>query len=130
MDKTILVEKDIEEGRRLIEVLQQNGFPVSSAFWLYKPEPEEWRLTFASPLYDEQGPLKSYQFIQSVLSKLSPPIGISITDTSVVSSHNELVENLRHIPSSKSPQLSEIRLRGNSINNKYIDDIYIYYVNE
>lgn len=128
MDKTILVEKDIEEGQKVIEALQENGFPVNSAFWLYKPEPDEWRLTFASPLIDEQGPFKAYSFVQKVLAKFSPPVGISVAETTVLSDKDELVEGLRYLDRQTPGILPNMRLRGNSIKNRYIDDIYIYFV--
>lgn len=127
MDKTILVEKDIEEGRKVIEALKENGFPVNAAFWLYKSEPDEWRLTFASPLIDEQGPFKAYSFVQKVLSKFSPPLGIAVAETTVLSDRDELVEGLRRMDKQTPGILPNMRMRRSSINKRYVDDIYIYY---
>ena len=87
MVKTILVERDLEEGRRLLErldvkeaetapasgrtraaTLPRTKVPVQAAFWWYLPESQEWRLIIATPLVDSYGPLSVYTKIQARLS--------------------------------------------------------------
>lgn len=127
MDKTALVERNIEDGRRLLEALDEADFQVSVALWLYVVEDEEWRFMVASPLVDQRGTKESYAFIQGVLALLSPPSGISLKQVSVVSPKHELLKLFR-VAVRTGPGISGIRFTGNTINNVFIEDAYIYRV--
>ena len=125
MDKTVLVEKNIDEGKRLIIGLDNTGFQVDAAMWFYLSDPAEWRLFLASPFVDKEGPKKAYSFIQSVLERLSPPSEISLKDISVLSPSHHLIHLLR-IAIRTGPGISGIRFTQNVINNTLIEDAYIY----
>jgi len=125
MDKTVLVEKEIEEGKRLIEELDKKNFNVQAALWFYMADANEWRLLIASPYVEKEGPKKSYNFIQAVLSKLLPPPDISSRNISVVSPSHNLIKLIR-VAIHTGPGISGIRFTGNVINNTLIDDAYIY----
>jgi hypothetical protein len=135
-----LVEKDIEDGRKLIEALDQADFRVHAALWFYFSDSEEWRLMIATPLVDEQGPKETYTRVQSVLAKLFKtsrfvPIhgfpqvevstGISLKDISVVSPKHNIIQALRAAIRT-GPGISGIRLTRNAFNNVFIEDAYIY----
>ena len=60
MVTALLVDKKIEAARALLGKLKDNGLPISSAFWNYLAEPEQWTLMIASPLVDSEGPLAVY----------------------------------------------------------------------
>jgi len=90
-------------------------------------EDEEWRFMVASPLVDQRGTKESYAFIQGVLALLSPPSGISLKQVSVVSPKHELLKLFR-VAVRTGPGISGIRFTGNTINNVFIEDAYIYRV--
>ena len=125
MDKTVLVEKDIQEGKRLIEALDKTDFEVEAALWFYLTDSDEWRLLIASPFAEKNGPKKAYSFIQSILAQLPPPSGISLKDISVLSPKDHLISLLR-IAILTGPGISGIRFTRNVINNTLIEDAYIY----
>jgi hypothetical protein len=125
MDKKILVEKDINEGKRLIAVLDKADFQIKGAFWFYLPDSDEWRLYIGTPIEAKLGPIKAYGIIQNELAKLSPPIELSLKDISVISPDDELIGLLR-IAVRTGPGISGIRFTRNVINNKFIEDAYIY----
>jgi len=127
MDKTALVETDIEDGKKLVEALDKANFPVHSALWFYLSESDEWRFIVASSLVDENGPKDAYTQIQRVLAKLSKPFGISLKNISVVSPNDDLIQLLR-ITISTGPGISGIRFARNTINNIFIEDSYLYRV--
>jgi hypothetical protein len=126
MDKTALVERGVDDGRKLLEALDSAGFQVSAALWFYVSDADEWRLMIASPLVDEKGPRKAYTFIQSVLAGLSP-LGISLRSISVVSPHHEVIQLLkgaiRNVPGRR-----DVRVTRNAVNNVFIEDAYIYHM--
>lgn len=125
MDKTVLVEKDIQEGKELIEALDKADFQVQAAMWFYFTDSDEWRLLIASPLVEKNGPKKAYSFIQSVLTHLSPPTGISLKDISTLSPAHHPISLLR-VAIRTGPGISGIRFAGNVVNNILIEDAYIY----
>jgi len=49
MAETILVKSDIDAGQELLRILDDSGFPVSAAAWIYFPDAEEWRLVMRTP---------------------------------------------------------------------------------
>lgn len=125
MVKAALVEKDIQEGKRLIEELDKTNFKVRAALWFYLTDSDEWRLFIASPFVEKEGPIKSYDFIQTLLVKLSPPSEISLKDISVLSPSSDLIKLMR-LAIHTGPGISGIRFTRNVINNTLIEDAYIY----
>jgi hypothetical protein len=125
MVKTALVEKDIEEGKRLIEELDKTNFIVRAALWFYVSDADEWRLFIASPFVEKEGPKKSYNFIQSVLAKISPTVSISLKEISVLKLSDDLIKTIRSAIRT-GHGISGIRFTGNVINNTLIEDAYIY----
>lgn len=125
MDKALLVDKGIPEGKRLIEALDSKGLPVHAALWLYDSGNEEWRLLIASPMTKEKGPIKTLRFIQSVLNKLKPPPEISLKDVSAISPDNDIIQFIK-VAIRTGPGIHAIRFSRNVINGLLIDDAYIY----
>ncbi len=125
MGQTVLVEKEIEEGKRLIEALDKANFQVEAAMWFYLTDSDQWRLFIASPFAEKNGPKNAYSFIQSVMSKLSEPLGITLKDISVLSPKHHLISLLR-VALRTGPGISGVRFTRNVINNTLIEDAYIY----
>jgi hypothetical protein len=98
---------------------------VQAAIWFYLTDSGEWRLLIASPFVEKDGPKKAYSFVQGVLAKSSPPLGISLKDISVVSPKHHLISLLRRAIRT-GPEISDIRFTRNVINNTLIEDAYIY----
>jgi len=125
MDKTALVERDMQEGKDLIEALDKTEFKVDASLWFYSSDSDEWQLLIASPFVEENGPRKSYGFIRSVLAQPSPPSGISLKNVSVLSPKHQLIKLLR-MAITTGPGISNIRFTRNVVSNTLIEDAYIY----
>src|SRR2546425_4358232 len=95
MGGTILVRLPIDEGRKLVDALEDSGIPLKAAFWLYFDEADVWRLVVASPLVDKEGPLRVYERIQEVLKKLAETIPIQLSEISAFSPNDGIVKPLR-----------------------------------
>ena len=124
MDKSTLVDKDINEGKKLIEAIDEAGITLQAALWFYLSESDEWRFMIALPVIDQTGPKKTYKIIQSILSKMEP-LGISLKDISIVSPNHNLIKVLKMVIST-GPGIQGIRMKRNMVNNIFIEDIYIY----
>ena len=125
MGKATLVDRDMQAGEALLKKLDEDKFKIKAALWLYMPDPEEWRLVFASPIVDTDGPIKAYEKVQSELQELDGRSELSLQNIALVSPHDKLIMALKTtIKTGK--EISHIRLTGNVINGVFIEDAYIY----
>ena len=125
MDTTILVDKDIEDGRRLLFALRQAGFGVNRMFWVHFPDTEEYRLVIASDVVDEAGPIAAYARVKSVLDQLSPPVEIPLTAITLMSPQDQLLQAIDKIAPRHG--LGSIgRIRAGGIGNMFVEDLIVY----
>ena len=99
--------------------------PVPAAFWHYNDEFYRWRLLIASPLVDKLGPKSVYTRVQAVIHELDLRDELSLWVVSVVSPKETVVEALKS-SLRLEPYFSEIRLAGEAIENRDLEDEYIY----
>lgn len=129
MDKRTLVERDYSEGAILVKALDDSGFPVYAALWLYNPEKENWRLLLASKSFDNTGPMKAYEHINEVLTSINEQndaFDISLANISFVRTNDPLIKRLGTAIQTDPTSLTGIRFSRNAIDNYYIEDAYIY----
>jgi hypothetical protein len=127
MDKKTLVNIDIEEGKKLIDLLDRSGMKISSAFWLYLTEIQEWRLMLATPDIDTLGRKKTYAKILELLNQHLESIDMPLDAISVISPDQELNRHLRTVVK-KGKEISG-RFSGIVVNGTLIEDTYLYRVN-
>lgn len=128
MGTATLVDQEIQDGKRLIDALNQAGLSVNSALWLYLPEKETWRLMLTSPIFDKEGPLETYKEIISVFNKVQPELKINWLNLVAVSPQNKLIQGLRKLQQDWNLNLLRKRLTNYTVNHIYIDDAYIYQI--
>jgi hypothetical protein len=129
MDKTTLVDVDIESGTELIRTLDREKFPIKAALWLYDTEDSDWKLIISTPLVDEKGPRYGYKIIQRILSHNLDNINMSLADISLVSPRNPLIQTLESWMKIENVD-SPLRLSRNVLNGIYIDEARIYRVRQ
>ena len=123
MAKTTLVEKDIEEGRKLLQTLDAAGIPVVAAYWLYELEWNRWRLVFATPLVETTGSTPIYRRIREMLESGAEGAG-AFEDLAIVSLRDRVASGLHRIPGSDG--VPEFRLTDGVVNGLSVDDAYVY----
>lgn len=124
MDSTLLVDQDIEDGRKLIKALDRSKFALTGALWFYFSDARDWLLLLVSPLADTSGPTWCYRKIQSVIEDMPRNFGLSLSRISVVSPTDSLIRLLGkaiHVEGT-----SRVRFRRNTINGVFIEDALIY----
>ena len=125
MDKELLVNSDIQAGKKLVEVLDKSKFLLEGALWFYSSESAEWHLLLVTKLVDIIGPKKAYIIVWEALNDLRSEIGFSLERISVLSPKDKLIQLLRKaIRTDKG--ISEIRFSKNTINGVFIEDAFIY----
>ena len=121
MYKTMLVEQQIEDGRKLLEQLDAERFPVSAAFWFFLPERETWSLVIVSPIADTKGPHYGYTRIQRALGKAEAP-SLALDDITLVGKQDPKFIELRIVVGTPWPESLEGRARP----LRHLEDSYVY----
>lgn len=125
MDKTALVDRDIEAGRRLVQALDHAGFPVTAALWNFLPEEGTWRLLIASPQVGKRGPRATYAAIQEV--SINAGIELPLYRVSAVSADEPLITELRFFAGTDpAPFIGGTHLQSAVIGDVFIDEAYVY----
>jgi hypothetical protein len=124
MDKVALVNLDIERGREILHILDRAKFAVLVALWVYLPEYEDWRLVLSLRQFDSLDPREAYKRIYESLGSAgftpdkTPPLMIlPVTDP--------FIRELRRI-FRKARSVEGMRLGGQMIGNRFIEDAYVY----
>jgi hypothetical protein len=127
MDRTSLVEHDLNEGRRLVQALDTVGFPLPAAFWFYHSERDRWQLMIGSPVVTDKGPLYAYEVIQKALASASPRIELNLDDIVVTSDLDPTVAKIRlALGTDGMPYVNQQRLSQAAIKEIYPHSVYVY----
>lgn len=127
MDKTILVGPDIEEGKKLLALLDQSDLEIASAFWYYRDESEVYRLAIVTPFFEKHGPRKTYEKIQKVIRN-NPDVTISLSEVFPMGPNDPLNKGLRTLLTKGASDVSGERITQSVVDGIYIDDVYLYRV--
>jgi hypothetical protein len=119
----ILVEQDVQNGRKLLEALQDR-LPLLAAFWLNAEDASEWNLVLVSPLVSAGKARLAYRMIRQVLAESGVPIpmdNISVLSP-VDSRYKEVRRASQGIPSG-------LTVAQNFGMGAFAGDAYIYIMN-
>lgn len=99
MYKTILVETDLEQGRRIVEELKNRLLRITAAFWYHYEDEDDWKLVVVSPDVEDKGPKALYTMISHMLSELSSdakrPLQFPLDRITLVSPYSLLYKMVR-----------------------------------
>jgi hypothetical protein len=123
-----LVDKsNIDLGRRVIAALSRAGIPVAVGLWAFTSEAEEWRLTIATPLVDELGPLAAYGKVRKALQKAAVEDEFPLRRIFLRSPKDRVLRSLQR----ESRALGNLghedyRMVNASIEGSFVEDAYLY----
>ena len=124
MDQATLVSPDVNAGGQALAELDAAGVKPVAALLMVTPEYGDWRLVLSSPSLDQTHQLKAYEKVAEILAGRFvyrlPPILILPTK-------DPFIRELRRI-FWKTKDVNGMRLGGQTIGNRFIDNAYIYRV--
>ena len=125
VDKTLTREM-IAAGKRLLEVLDEEGINPAAALWLYYPEYERWKLLIAEYEVGSTGPMNLYRQIREVLEARRDELpDLQLFDVVLVKPDEPLLRLLRQAIGTDT-RVSGIRFKNNVVNGTVIEDTYVY----
>jgi hypothetical protein len=122
--KEALTEEMKNAGAELTRKLDEARWPVVAAFWYFVPSDNQWKLIFASPKLESEGPKRSYEAIIKAGSALSQQFG-GLGSISVVAPSHYVVRALASAVATDAT-IKGIRFSKGMLDGHFIDDAYIY----
>lgn len=124
MDRSTLVDSQIKAGRRLLEFLDGEEYPVASALWYYYPDTDDWKLIIGTKRARENL-TTSYAEFSRLLSEFGDNgASIDLSQVKLLSPDDQFLKTLS--TAIRVEGISEVRFSKNRINNIYFDDALIY----
>ena len=124
MDKAAMVSLDISRGGELLDALERAKLKVGVALWMYSSEYEDWRLVLSSRRFDSLDRRDAYRLLHETVApagftpEKTPPILIlPMTDPSI--------RELRRL-FGKAKSVEGMRLGGQMIGDRFVQDAYVY----
>ena len=115
----------IRVGRQVLRRLEQAGFRIRAALWLASGDKDACRLIIAIPTMRVDGPKKTYQKIQALLTHPAK-LRIGIEHIQVVDEHYPLITILRNGFGPRAQHIEGERLSHTTVNGYFIEDAYLY----
>lgn len=126
MVEPLLTPDLIEEGKALVEALDQGDASPDAAFWLYSSEVPGWKLVIGQVKVGPNGPREIYSAVQKTLQRLRNKIAhLSLEDIAVAKPDAPIIRLLSQAVST-GPELNGIRFTHNFINGILVEDAFIY----
>jgi hypothetical protein len=124
-----LVDKSVNDGERLLRALEDHSLNPKAAFWYFNPELDRWKLMISLPLMDTGNHQHAYRVVEETRMATNPEVVIPLSDVQLQSSHSLLVGAVRAAVRGLPANLkSGFHYVGETVNNQFIGDVYIYRV--
>jgi hypothetical protein len=124
VDKVALVNFDIENGKEVVEALDQDGKQPNVALWAKLPEYEDWRLVIASDRLRQTGSLFPYSQVNSAMEKAQIPIW-KRPKVFLRPMDRPFIKVLRSTFGDAKDTYG-MRLGGQTFGDQYIEDAFVY----
>lgn len=124
MDKTLLVDDRLENGRELLDHLQRAGFDVTAACWAKLVEPDQWKLYVVSKYVDEEGLGAAYRAVHPILVRLSRP-RFSLSDFQLFGTKTALAADILEFVA-RNPASTPSRMGKPTLGTVEIEEAWVY----
>jgi hypothetical protein len=124
MAQAVLVDEDINAGRELVQLLDESGFPVTAAAWIYFPDIEEWRLVVGTPRASQKLQDAYLDIAVAMDARGDLRKRIDLARLKLVPPTDRMLQAMGRAVSVTG--LGTMRFQRSVINGIYIDDALIY----
>lgn len=124
MDQELLVDRQIDDGEKLLSQLVRSGFDVTVGFWVLTSEDHSWLLYIGSTNIDPGTIGDAYRALYASLTHI-PDVSLSLSDVRLVQPSNPIA---RDAIAERDRRRGRIPLRycGKHLGNMAIEEAYIY----
>jgi hypothetical protein len=115
-------------GRDFLTALQEAGFAVRAAFWLFDDAAASWRFVIGSPDYHTSGPLALYRRAIAILATIGNPPDLPFDAIFILDVRVSLVRAIVRVQQTR-PAVDGLHIVNHTIDRTWIADAYIYRLN-
>jgi hypothetical protein len=126
MGQALLVNVDLDAGAEILRIMDRAAVRVSVAAWIVLDEYGDWRLLLSSRQLDGAGPGKASGLVFDALVAADFPVEKTPTIL-ILPMTDPTVRTLRRI-FSKARTVEGMRLGGQMIGKRWVEDGYVYRV--
>ncbi len=119
-----MVSVDVDKGLEILKSLDQAKVKVSVALWAFLSEYEDWRLVVSARQFDSPDPRDAYRLYHDSLTAA----GVNdsrVPAVLILPTADPFIRDLRRI-FGKAKDVEGMRLGGQSIGGRFIEDGYAY----
>jgi hypothetical protein len=125
MDQAVLVDEQIQDGRRVIERLGAEGVPVTAAAWVKESEGGPWYFCIVTPLVTEDSGVRpAYRRVGPLIRQMPQPCWVDPLEIRVEAPDSEVGKAIRDVagrrPGPVPTPYGSVRLGGLSIDGAYV----------
>ncbi|RZS83455.1 hypothetical protein EV217_2199 [Phyllobacterium myrsinacearum] len=127
MAATSLVRSDVDAGLKLITILDQGGFGVVAALWLFLTDAEKWKLVVAYKGSNKDLEKKYFEAATLISNwRKDNPAGtvLDLSNVRITGSDDPLITGLKRVM--RVDGTSEVRFSNNLIDGIYVEDALIH----
>jgi hypothetical protein len=124
MAAELLVGYRIDDGKRIVDQLIDDGFEVTVALWVKVDAEGPWHLYIASPAVKAEKPGESYPALYLSMSKI-PDLSIEISAIKLINNTNPIARGAIEL-SDRQPARIPTHYVGPRLGNLVIEEAYIY----
>ncbi len=124
MDKTALVNIDVSLGDEVVKALDAAGIETNAALWALLGEYDDWRFVIASRRLDREGLRRGYEMV----NRATDAAGIAVDRAPsilILKVTDPFIRELRRM-FGKAANVNGMRLGGQSIGNRFVQEAYVY----
>jgi hypothetical protein len=121
---TLVDNRDIEIGRRIISALTKAGIGVNVAFWAHIPQISEWQLFIATPLVDSKGERSAYDAVLRTLRNDGIDADLPWRRIFLRSPRDPVLKSLEK--QSKNYPGEAFRILNAPVGDRFVEDAYVY----
>jgi hypothetical protein len=124
MDQVALVERQIDDGQKLVEMLRAGGFDVTAAWWMKASEERLWFLYIASKEVDEKGIAAAYRALSTARRGMEE-LWVDTFEVKLVGADKPITKDVLRA-FGRHPGRMPLRYFGPPLGDVSVEEAYIY----
>jgi hypothetical protein len=124
MAEKTLLDFEVNKGLEFIRKLDEDGYDIQSALWLYQEDAERWKLLLYSPEFKKETGSEEYGKLFQELQLVSPNGELPFESLRLVYHNDRFLDAIKCMTTVKG--LSTVRVSSGMLNGIYVNDALIY----
>jgi hypothetical protein len=125
MDQAVVVNEQVQDGRRVLERLSAEGVPVTAAAWVKESEGGPWYFYIVTPLVPPGGGrTAAYRRVGPLIRQMPQPCWVDPLEIKVAAPDSDVGKAIRDVAGRRPGPIpmpyGSIRLGGVSIDGAYV----------